>query len=373
MHSLLRICLAACLLGGAFCGGMARGQAAPGDDFPKAGLELWLSAAKVERTGDPITILKDQSGKGNDARRGASAPNTAANPALARDAASGQPVLRFSGADISFGFERLSDIRTAIWVVSKDPAAYGKRNEKFVLGDSSNSDFHAGWTDDTILNTAVAGHTSQYLHDGKCWLNGRPVDAKKTPFPKELGVITLISTAAVRANQVARDRNFSGRSWQGDIAEILLYNVELGDADRQAVEKYLIRKYAIKPSAVAQAASPAALPGKGLSQHDILYAGEWDTRKTSQSMFLVRGGRITWSFSIPIHPRPGVTQEFDDATLLKNGNIVFSRMSGAGMASPDKKRGWALRAWDAPADLGPATHIQLLDQADSVAEVACRP
>jgi hypothetical protein len=30
--------------------------------------------------------------------------------------------------------------------------------------------------------------------------------------------------------------------------------------------------------------------------------------------------------------------------------------------SPDKKLVWALRAWSPPADLGPATSIELLDE-----------
>jgi len=96
------------------------------------------------------------------------------------------------------------------------------------------------------------------------------------------------------------------------------------------------------PSAapVAVPFSPAALPGNGLAQHPFLYAGEWDTRKPDQSMFLVRGGRVVWSASIPLHPRPGANQEFDDATLLPNGNIIFSRMSGAGEISPDKRLVW---------------------------------
>jgi hypothetical protein len=43
------------------------------------------------------------------------------------------------------------------------------------------------------------------------------------------------------------------------------------------------------------------LPGKGLKQHDFLYFGEWDMRKpTAQSMFLVRGGKVVWQYSIPL-------------------------------------------------------------------------
>lgn len=83
------------------------------------------------------------------------------------------------------------------------------------------------------------------------------------------------------------------------------------------------------------------LPGKGLKQHDFLYAGEWDIRKPSaQSMFLVRGGKVVWHYSIPLRTATGAVQEFDDATLLSNGNIVYACMSGAGIITPEKNIIW---------------------------------
>ena len=88
------------------------------------------------------------------------------------------------------------------------------------------------------------------------------MDASKTPFPKQLGLISIISAGPVRAGQLAQDRNFSGRSWQGDIAEILIYNVELTDADRRVVEKYLLTKYAIKTETDSNTGlnTPVAIP-----------------------------------------------------------------------------------------------------------------
>jgi hypothetical protein len=83
------------------------------------------------------------------------------------------------------------------------------------------------------------------------------------------------------------------------------------------------------------------LPGKGLKQHDFLYAGEWDIRKpTAQSLFLVRGGKVVWQYSIPLRTATGGIQEFDDATLLSNGNIVYACMSGAGIVTPEKNLIW---------------------------------
>jgi hypothetical protein len=92
--------------------------------------------------------------------------------------------------------------------------------------------------------------------------------------------------------------------------------------------------------------SPEPLPSTSTSQHPFLYAGEWDTRKPNeQSIFIVRGGKIVWQYSMPIKSATGRTQEFDDATMLADGRVIFSRMSGASMLDPEKKIVWN---YDAP-------------------------
>jgi hypothetical protein len=86
------------------------------------------------------------------------------------------------------------------------------------------------------------------------------------------------------------------------------------------------------------------LPGKGLSRHPLLYVGEWDTRHPeAQSMFLVRDGKVVWKYSIPMRTAAGGVQEFDDVTLLPNGNIVYACMSGAGIITPEKKILWEFK------------------------------
>jgi hypothetical protein len=83
------------------------------------------------------------------------------------------------------------------------------------------------------------------------------------------------------------------------------------------------------------------LPGKGLKQHDFVYVGEWDTRKpTEQSIFIVKGGKVVWHYSIPLRTATGGVQEFDDVTMLPNGNIVYACMSGAGIITPEKNIIW---------------------------------
>ncbi|MDP9175274.1 MAG: arylsulfotransferase family protein [Planctomycetota bacterium] len=94
------------------------------------------------------------------------------------------------------------------------------------------------------------------------------------------------------------------------------------------------------PPPATRPESPEVLPGKGLAQHPFLYAGEWDTRKKFQTMFLVRDGKVVWSYSMPNKDENGNVTEFDDATQLSNGNIVFTRKVGASEITPDKKVIW---------------------------------
>jgi hypothetical protein len=91
--------------------------------------------------------------------------------------------------------------------------------------------------------------------------------------------------------------------------------------------------------------APATLPGRGLAQHPFLYAGEWDYRKPEQTMFIVRDGKVQWTYSIPIRAADSTLQEWGDATLRSDGTVVFSRKTGAGIVSPDKRLLWN---YDAP-------------------------
>ena len=98
-------------------------------------------------------------------------------------------------------------------------------------------------------------------------------------------------------------------------------------------------------SVIAACAEESRLPGKGLAQHPFLYCGEWQQRgKSEQIMYIIRGGKVVWTYSIPAN------QEYGDCTMLKNGNIVFSRRLGASEVTPDKKIVWN---YDAP----PGTEI----------------
>jgi hypothetical protein len=78
--------------------------------------------------------------------------------------------------------------------------------------------------------------------------------------------------------------------------------------------------------------TPALLPGNGLAQHAFMYTGESQERK----IFIVRNGRITWSYE-----DPNGKGEISDAVLLSNGNLLYAHQFGMKLISPEKKVLWS--------------------------------
>ena len=80
--------------------------------------------------------------------------------------------------------------------------------------------------------------------------------------------------------------------------------------------------------------APAGLPGHGMAQHPMLVFGE-----NYNKLLIVNHGRVVWTYSTG----PGL--EHDDAWLLSNGNVLFTRMQYIAEVTPDKKVVWR---YDAP-------------------------
>ncbi|HXN36163.1 MAG TPA: hypothetical protein VN877_08320 [Opitutaceae bacterium] len=78
------------------------------------------------------------------------------------------------------------------------------------------------------------------------------------------------------------------------------------------------------------AAAPRAdLPGNGMAQHPMLYIGE-----AYNKMFVIRDGKVIWTYST------GGGYEYDDAWMLSNGNILFTRMQYVAEITPEKQVVW---------------------------------
>jgi len=89
------------------------------------------------------------------------------------------------------------------------------------------------------------------------------------------------------------------------------------------------RKASADDAASDYPSPPTVLPGKGLAQHDFLYTGEWDTRKTNATLFLIKGGKVVWTYQIPRKDeKNGQESEFSDMHGVSNGDIVFAYKTG---------------------------------------------
>ena len=219
--------------------------------IPQQGMVLWLDASRgVALKNNIVEQWNDQSKMQNHAKRFVFGDSSISSPVIIKNAVNGKSVLRFDGTDASFALKRIADMRTIFWVVSKDSTAFGQRNERFVFGDAEfnlhyNTDFHVGThTKSFILHTNTS---AAFLREGQVRVNGLLVDGTTTDFPKTLGIVSLISTGTVAASRISNDRNYKGRCWQGDIAEIIAYNRVLNNEERAMVEQYLFKKYSIVP------------------------------------------------------------------------------------------------------------------------------
>ena len=71
------------------------------------------------------------------------------------------------------------------------------------------------------------------------------------------------------------------------------------------------------------------LPGGGLVRYPMIYIGEGYNR-----IFIVNEGKVVWKYDT------GEGNELDDIWMLKNGDLLFTRMYWAAKISPDKQQLW---------------------------------
>jgi hypothetical protein len=200
-----------------------------------SGLALWVRADGG--LGPDGSTWEDQSAAQNSLGQG----TPGKRPAAAYDATSRMPIVRFDGIDDELLFtNRLTGIRTVFWVIRRSSATTPPPGYRFLLGDANSYDFCSDGT--TKLWTA--GYTNAVILNGQTRLNGTPVDGKVTDRPLGLSVISLVTTGNASADAFSRDRTY-GRSWWGDLAELVIFERALLPSEVQAVEAYLAERYGI--------------------------------------------------------------------------------------------------------------------------------
>ncbi|MEI6176099.1 MAG: Ig-like domain-containing protein [Verrucomicrobiota bacterium] len=223
-----------------------------------SGLALWLDASQLTAVanGQQVDTWTDMSGLANHAVR--QSTSSTGNPSLVTNVINGKPVLRFVSNTSNTGdylrFPRIGTIRSVFWVVKENA---GLTDWHFLLGDQTTYDFHrsASKANGPLWDSTNA---SAYVRGGVTKLMGTTIDGTTTALPSaQFQLISLVTTGNVQANQITQDRTYHG-SWQGDIAEIIVYTSALSATDEAKVGACLTAKYGLTTTYTALNHAPVA-------------------------------------------------------------------------------------------------------------------
>jgi hypothetical protein len=190
-------------------------------------------------TTNSVETWKDKLSR-NTAIAGTTNVNRQTKPIRTLNAKNGLPIVNFGAAGTggsSMSFTRISTIRTVFWVTDIDASA-----QQFLLGDDGSVyHFHRGPTNPTYWS---AGNASPYVVNGATYNNGLRIASPTVDLiPTGYQLISLVTSGNVQANAFCNDRNISARYGGQRIAELLIYDKALTDAERKAVETYLRKKW----------------------------------------------------------------------------------------------------------------------------------
>jgi len=153
-----------------------------------------------------------------------------------------KPVIR-SFQNTWLDFPDVMTVRT-VFIVAR---AVENRNGQCILGHITAADFHGGTNvfpdnQNRLISTL---YSSPNVRNGALYYNGSAQDMSTANRPMTPTTITIQTLANTMASSLTRDRAQANRSWDGEIAEVLIYSDSLTTAQRQAVEQYLATRYSL--------------------------------------------------------------------------------------------------------------------------------
>jgi PKD repeat protein len=234
--------------------------------LPAAALRLWLKAdAGVTKDGSNlVSNWADRSGNGFDVGQGTAAKQ----PLLVAGACNGLPAIRFDGTDDYLQTAAAVNLvqgtaKYTMFVVTK-PGATQKScadivdyshsgSVNFVMQqnvDATNQFGFINWQ--TLSSTAYQVFTDVYDNN-----------ISYTSYLNGINGVQSTSFSAISWTEPSffsvgsKSLEAFARQFNGDVAEVIVYNTPLSDTDRRKVEDYLIGKYgiAITPTDIALSAS----------------------------------------------------------------------------------------------------------------------
>jgi hypothetical protein len=230
-----------------FMAGDAFAQTSP---IPTSGLKMWLKAdaGVTANANNQVSVLADQSGNGNDVTQSI----TANQPTLVPNAMNGQPVVRFNGSSTYLKLPSSLNSSSAlpltfVMVTRGATSLQGALDSAPSLPNTFRffSNYVELWSQSPSVTLAppAAGAITSVISQANGSGN-RLLDVYLNGSEQGGGVKTgNTSPVAFTNGQIGRIN--TGYYYNGDIAEVLVYNRALSTAERQQVEGYLNGKYGV--------------------------------------------------------------------------------------------------------------------------------
>lgn len=207
-----------------------------------SGLLLHLDAGRHDTLDTSITNRVRKWSDAEDKTRYAAPPAVEDGPALSVANLNELPILDFGPyhsdhwmefKDAKGATRRLSSIRTVFWVV---------RGPGFLLCDDQLFDFARGGSEGSPDAGIIGGAASDPVKHGTLRLNGAAVKTVDTPMPQDFALITLVTSGPATASRLCKDRT-SDRTGGQQLAELVIYDRALNEAEVKQVETYLRTKW----------------------------------------------------------------------------------------------------------------------------------
>jgi len=226
--------------------------------LPQDGMVLWLDAGEGTTHGSEVSEWKDQSVNGNDAEQA----SIANQPTYITNGPNNLPAVHFDGVDDHLIIDDLlagGESGRTIFIVAKSDTSNVGNKAIFALngnvyGSTSarcysitseiyvrvigNMQFDESFPNDFAILT-IGNAENAKVNEIYGWLDGIPLTTKACSNCNDIlniqgtmsSIGALVSTAS------------TAYAWDGDIAEIIVYNRALSDSERGFVETYLKVKY----------------------------------------------------------------------------------------------------------------------------------
>ncbi len=200
-----------------------------------SGLKLWINGDSVKTTNYPyIDTCYSLSSNNNHAFQ----TDTFYRPKVGIETLNGHPTIHFDGINDYISFTNISDVRTVYLVLRANAGMFGYNP---ILGSSTDLDFVG--EDSMIISNAFANNV---VKSGITKLNFTQINPTITVRPKKYSILSIETTGNAIADNFSRDRGYAFRVWDGNLAELIIFNKVLSSTEISLIENYLIEKYSPK-------------------------------------------------------------------------------------------------------------------------------